>query len=223
MYSFAQRADTRVFDEPLYAHYLACTPARGYHPGAEEVLASQNQDGVVVVRDVILGPCDCPVAFFKQMTHHLVDLDLQFLRQTLNVILTRDPVDMLPSYAQHVETPGLRDTGYPQALELLEELLRIGQVPAILDARQTLSDPRSVLGQLCQHVGIDFQEAMLSWEARARPEDGVWATHWYGNVHRSTGFQPYLPKTSPFPAKLLPLLQACEPLYDQLVARSIRP
>ena len=157
------------------------------------------------------------------MTHHLVDLDLQFLRQTVNVILTRDPVDMLPSYAQHVETPGLRDTGYPQALELLEELLRIGQVPAILDARRTLSDPRSVLGQLCQHVGIDFEEAMLSWEARARPEDGVWATHWYGNVHRATGFQPYSPKTSPFPAKLLPLLQACEPLYDQLVARSIRP
>lgn len=223
MYSFAQRADTRVFDEPLYAHYLARTPARAYHPGAEEVLASQSQDGAAVVRDVILGPCDRPVAFFKQMTHHLVDLDLRFLRHTVNVILTRDPADMLPSYAQHVESPSLPDTGYPQHLKLLEELRRIGQVPTILDARQTLLDPRSVLGQLCDHVGIRFDEAMLSWEARPRPEDGVWAAHWYGSVHRSTGFQPYSPRTAPFPANLLPLLRACEPLYEQLATLAIRP
>ena len=29
---------------------------------------------------------------------------------------------------------------------------------------------------------------MLAWPAGGRPEDGVWAKHWYGAVHRSTGF-----------------------------------
>jgi hypothetical protein len=38
MYSFAQRKDTKVFDEPLYAHYLKNSHAAGYHPGAKEIL-----------------------------------------------------------------------------------------------------------------------------------------------------------------------------------------
>ncbi|MGD8481270.1 MAG: sulfotransferase family protein, partial [Gammaproteobacteria bacterium] len=33
MYSFAQRPDTRVLDEPLYGHYLKSSGAR--HPGRE--------------------------------------------------------------------------------------------------------------------------------------------------------------------------------------------
>ena len=36
MYSFAQRKDTRVIDEPLYAHYLKKSGAK--HPGRDEVL-----------------------------------------------------------------------------------------------------------------------------------------------------------------------------------------
>src|SRR5258705_23656 len=63
MYSFAQRSDTRVVDEPLYAHYLAVSG--GLHPGREEVLAAQEQDAQVVIRDVILGDGDRPVVFFK--------------------------------------------------------------------------------------------------------------------------------------------------------------
>ena len=40
MYSFAQRNDTKVYDEPLYAHYLSNTEADEYHPGAEDVLTT---------------------------------------------------------------------------------------------------------------------------------------------------------------------------------------
>ena len=156
------------------------------------------------------------------MTHHLVGLDLEFLRQTVNVILIRDPVDMLPSYVQQVEAPSLRDTGYAQNVELLEELEGIGQAPPILDARETLLDPRRVLEQLCDRLGLAFDERMLSWDAGARPEDGVWAQYWYGSVHRSTGFEPYAPKTEPFPERLQPLLEECRPLYERLAARAIR-
>jgi hypothetical protein len=222
MYSFAQREDTRVVDEPLYAHYLARTSARTYHPGATEVLASQEQDGARVVRDIILGPCDRSVLFLKQMTHHLVELDRSFLRQTINVILTRDPTDMLPSYAQQVETPSLADTGYRQHLELLQQQQRSGQQPAILDSRDPLRDPPAVLSQLCDHIGIPYDDIMLHWSAGARAEDGVWAKHWYDSVHRSTGFQPYTPKIESFPPELQSLLKECQPLYEQLVAGAIR-
>jgi len=84
-----------------YAHYLSKTPADKYHPGAAEILADMENDGVKVV-EMMQGKHDRPIAFFKQMTHHLVDLDWSFMDQMTNLILTRDPVDMLPSYAQQV-------------------------------------------------------------------------------------------------------------------------
>ena len=221
MYSFAQRSDCRVFDEPLYAHYLSKTPARAYHPGAEEVIATMENDGKKVVRDLILGDFDKPVVFFKHMTHHLVNLDLGFLSKTVNVLLTRDPVDMLPSYAAQVEKPTLLDVGYKQHIELLNYLQSIGQNPPVLDSKQILLDPKKVLSALCERIGIPFEDAMLSWRAGARPEDGSWAKHWYKSVHESTGFGKYVPKTNPFPESLKPLLEECKPYYEQLNAMAI--
>ena len=52
MYSFTQREDTSVFDEPLYAHYLKASGAK--HPAREEVLSSLDNDGNKVVQEVIL-------------------------------------------------------------------------------------------------------------------------------------------------------------------------
>jgi len=222
MYSFAQRTDCKVFDEPLYAHYLSKTPARAYHPGAEEVIATMENDGEKVVRDLILGDFDKPVVFFKHMTHHLVNLDLGFLSKTVNVLLTRDPVDMLPSYAAQVEKPTLLDVGYKQHIELLNYLQSIGQNPPVLDSKQILLDPKKVLSELCERIGITFQDAMLRWRAGARPEDGSWAKHWYKSVHESTGFGKYIPKAEPFPESLKPLLEECKPYYDQLNVMAIK-
>lgn len=222
MYSFAQRDDTIVYDEPLYAHYLVRTPALAYHPGAEDVLTEMENDGEKVVRDLILGPQPKPVAFFKQMTHHLIELDPTFLRATVNVLLTRDPVEMLPSYAKQIQAPTLQDVGYQAHVELLERLRSMGQEPPVLDSRQILLNPAKVLGELCRRIGVPFQEAMLRWEAGPRPEDGSWARYWYHAVHRSTGFAPYAPKSAPFPASLEPLLAECTPYYEQLSAIAIK-
>ena len=119
MYSFAQRDDTVVYDEPLYAHYLSKTPAREYHPGAEEVIATMENDGEKVVHELILGDQPKPVAFFKHMTHHLINLDLAFLSETVNVLLTRGCADpgVLPGPGQcgHPRRPAgrrLYDDGF---------------------------------------------------------------------------------------------------------------
>lgn len=227
MYSFAQRSDTRVVDEPLYGHYLRVSGVA--HPGAEEVMAAMETDGRRVVREVLLGrPAGAArVLFFKQMAHHLYagtdddSLDRDFLAGAIHVLLVRDPEEMLPSLVHQLPDPNLRDTALALQTRLLDELLELGQEPPVLDAKQLLLDPEGVLAELCRRLGLAFEEGMLAWPAGPRPEDGVWAPHWYHNVHRSTGFAPYRPKTAPFPERLRPLLEECRPHYQALRARAI--
>lgn len=214
MYSFAQRADTRVVDEPLYAHYLRFSGVD--HPGRAEILAAMDNDGERVVRDVVLGPNDRPVLFMKQMAHHLAGLDRGFLERTTNVLLIRDPADMLPSLAHQLPNAGVADTGMAVQRELIEHLRGLGQDPPVLEARQLLLDPPGVLSRLCERLGLAFDTAMLRWPAGPRTEDGVWAPHWYHNVHRSTGFMPYAEKTRRLPERLLPVLRECREHYEVL-------
>jgi hypothetical protein len=214
MYSFRQRADTVVVDEPLYGHYLKTTGAD--HPGAREVLGVMDGDGERVVREVILGPCERRIHFFKNMAHHLPDLDPRFLDSITNVLLIRNPTEMLPSLAEQLPSPTLRDTGLREQVGILDSILTRGGKPIVLDVRELLLDPPDVLRRVCSRLGIPFDRAMLSWPAGPKPEDGVWAKHWYHNVHASTGFAPYEPRNDPFPARLKALLEECLPLYERL-------
>ncbi len=220
LYSFAQRGDTRALDEPLYGHYLRVSGAQ--HPGREACLDWMRPDGETAIREVVLGPADRPIFFMKQMAHHLVEIDWGFLAETANVLLIRDPEQMLPSLIHQVPEPTMRDAGLELQSRLLEHLLELGQDPPVLDSRELLLDPAGVLRELCERLGIEFDPAMLSWPAGPKAVDGPWAPHWYHNLHRSTGFQTYKAKTEPFPERLRPLLEECRPHYDRLLARAIR-
>ncbi|MGB5333981.1 MAG: hypothetical protein WBN07_00055 [Woeseiaceae bacterium] len=220
MYSFAQRDDLRVVDEPLYGHYLRVTNAP--HPGRDEVMAAMDCDGDQVMRALIEKQARNPALrlFLKHMAHHLVDLDLDFLRATSNIFLIRDPREMLPSLIVQLPHATLGDTGLKQQWQLFEELCDAGQRPAILDSRLLLLDPETILRQLCEHLGLGYDSRMLSWQAGPRPEDGIWAPHWYHAVHKSTGFAPYRRKRG-FPDALQRLLQECKPWYDRLFEHAL--
>jgi hypothetical protein len=220
MYSFAQRADTRVVDEPLYAHYL--TQSGADHPGRDVVLASQDPRGARVIEQVVLGSCDRPVLFCKMMAHHLLGLERAFLARTENVLLVRDPREMLPSLQQQIPQAKLADTGLAVQSALFEELCARGRPPLVLDAESLLSEPERVLRELCARLGLAFDPHMLRWERGPRPEDGVWAPYWYHNVHRSKGFLPFEKKRQPFPAELEPLYAQCAPYYRALAAHALR-
>ena len=219
MYSFAQRSDTEVVDEPLYAHFLRVSGAQ--HPLREECLAAQNANGEEVVRQEILGPAERPVLFFKQRAHHLVNLDLSFMHLTVNVFLTRDPEQMLPSLQRRIGHPTLRDTGLKRQCEILSMLEGWGQRPAVVESRSLLLDPPGTLRALCAHLEIPFDQSMLRWPCGPKAYDGVWASEWYRNAHRTTHFQPYRARTEPFPRKLDRLLDECRPYHAILVERSI--
>lgn len=215
MYAWRERTDTTVVDEPLYAHYLATT-GRG-HPGVDDVLAAQDTDGARVVRDVLDGEYATPVVFFKQMAKHLVGLDRSFLPRHRNILLTRDPHDMLTSLQVQLPDATLDDTGLVEMIEILDTLLAAGESPIVVDTRTLLTDPRAVLAELCRRLRLPFDPAMLSWPPGPKPEDGVWAPHWYAGVHRSTGWLPWAPKDVELLPGLEPVLAASRPLYERLV------
>ena len=220
MYSFAQREDTKVYDEPLYGFYLKNSKARSYHPGAEEIVNTMECDGEEVIK-MMMGSHEKQVVFFKQMTHHLLDLTRDFMENCQHIILTRDPIDMLPSYAKQVEQPTMKDVGYRAHLSLIKYLESNGITYVVIDSKKVLLNPEKQLDLLCKNLSIPFLKSMLAWEKGPRKEDGIWAKYWYENVHNSTGFKKYKAKTSPFPNHLTALLKEAQPIYEQLIKKAI--
>lgn len=222
MYAFAQRADTTVVDEPLYAHYLDKTTSKVVHPSARAILENYERDGEKVIRDVIFGEYETDIVLFKQMTHHLIDLNLDFVKETLNILLIRDPKRIIASYIKIIDNPDISDIGIRKQYELYQFLKQANNLAAVVDAKELLLNPEKVLTRLCEELDIPFVQNMLSWEPGPIKEDGIWAKDWYANVHQSTGFIPYRPKEINLTGKMADLAQECKPYYDFLYQQAIK-
>ena len=219
MYAFAQRADTHVLDEPLYGHYLTRTGAD--HPGRDEILSHIETQAEKAILEQILGDYDEPILFIKNMAHHLVGLDVQFLDLLQNIFLIRNPRDVLPSLAKLLPEPAMLDTAYKMQYHLFQMLHKRDRNPLVIDSLHLLTNPEGVLREVCMQTGIPFDPAMLHWKAGALPQEGLWAKYWYQNVHSSTGFLPYKNKEEPVPVHLLPLLEECYDYYLKLYEHAI--
>jgi hypothetical protein len=222
MYSFAQRKDTTVVDEPLYAHYLTHQTTAAEHPEKAGILASQENDGNLVAKEMLSRDYEVKAVVFKQMTHHLVQIDEGFLGEMKNVLLIRSPRAILNSFSKVVEEVTAEDIGLPQQYQLFHRLKKLQKLTAVVDARLLLIDPERVLQQLCEKLGLVFTDAMLSWPAGARPEYGVWAHNWYANVHKSTGFKPWQERTINLPPHLEAIAETCQSLYDEMILEALR-
>ena len=221
MYAFRQRPDTTVFDEPLYAAWLARNPDAD-HPGRDAVLASQPHDPMEVVRGLLLGAHTTDVVVAKQMAAHLSLFDSwDWLDACRNVILVRAPEPVVASYTAQVSTPSVDALGYTAQAELLHRMEDRGNV-LVLESSRLLADPAGVLGRLCERLALPFDEAMLSWPAGPKPEDGAWAEHWYATTHASTDFA--LPRKRPapeIPVAFAAVVAEARPIYDQLLAHAL--
>lgn len=217
MRSWGNRPDTFVCDEPFYAHYLVQTKIA--HPGADEVIAQQENDWRKVVAWLIGTIPEGKTIFYqKHMAHHLLpNMERGWLDQVTNCFLIREPREMLTSLLRVLPEPRLEDTGLPQQWEILRLVQRRkGRLPPVLDARDVLENPRKLLRLLCQALGVEFSEVMLSWPPGPRATDGVWAKHWYDAVLKTTSFQRHQPKNEPVPERLSGLLEQAEAIYQQL-------
>lgn len=214
MYSFAQRDDMEVLDEPLYPNYLRVTGAA--RPYREELLSKSESDGNKVVKEIIYGPGKKKYRFCKHIaSQRLPGLPAELMKRGKHFLLIRNPLDVLTSYDK-VIPPSLIDLGYDVMVSIYSELCDRGESPIIIDSDLLREDPKATLRGLCDDLGIPFQAAMLKWESGPRPFDGMWAPYWYKNTHRSTGFERPRKYSSPFPSSLYNLLEQSLPFYNLL-------
>ena len=201
MRAWENRGDCAVSDEPLYAAYLARTGLD--HPGREEVIAAGETDWRAVT-EALLGPVPGgqPLWYQKHMNHHLLaEMDTDWIFGLRNVLLIRDPAEVVASYVKSRATVTAEDIGLPQQGLLFDlRCERLGESPTVIDVT-----PR-----------------MLSWPPGRRESDGVWAPYWYDAVWRSTGFEPWRARETALSDDALAVADACRPIYARLHRHRMR-
>lgn len=222
MYSFAQRQDASVLDEPYYAVYLLNSGAM--HPGRDEVIASLPHTEDDVDNMINATSPNKKILFIKNMAHHMEVLREPVKDGMISVFLIRDPRQVIASYSRVVERPVMRDIGIEYQSVLFHQLRKSASAPPlVLDSGLLLMDPGSVLRQLCSKIHIDFDEAMLSWPEGPKSYDGVWAPFWYVNVHRSRAFTTPAEHSHEIPAGLETLCRQAASCYEKLLPFALKP
>jgi len=213
MRAWENRSDTEVVDEPLYAWYLAHTGLD--HPGRDQVIAAGETDWRRVVSSLTDPWPDGPVLQYqKHMAQHLVaELPRDWIGSLRNVLLIRDPAEVVSSYLRSRATVAPDDIGILQQLELLVQL---GDEVPVIDSADFLRDPETYLRWLCEYAGVEFLASMLTWPPGPRDSDGVWAPYWYAAVQRSTGFEPYRRRRVELTPEGEQVVAATRPAYERL-------
>jgi hypothetical protein len=217
MRAWGNRPDTFVIDEPFYAYYLKATGKQ--HLDAEEVIAAGEIDWQKVVAQLTSPlPQGKRIFFQKQMTHHLLPaVDREWLGGVTNCFLIRPPREVIVSYIKKRGNPVLEDLGFVQQAEIFDFVRAgTGTIPPIVDARDVLENPERILRLLCGALRVEFSDSMLSWPPGLRETDGVWAKYWYGEVAKTTSFQPYRPRHGEVPERFSEIYERCRKCYERL-------
>jgi hypothetical protein len=220
MYSFAQRKDTTVIDEPFYGYYLKKTGI--IHPGYDQIIQSMSTDIEEVTRNITDRDKEGQIIFLKNMAHHHISISDSFLFSSVNIFLIRNPAELILSFSKVIKSPTIEDIGIQKSLELYQYLLKNKKPAIVIDAGELLKNPPVMLEKICNSIQISFDKAMLSWPAGPRPEDGVWAKYWYKQLHKTTGFTKSEPKVVVVPEHLQPLCETAMDYYQKLYTVSIK-
>ena len=218
MYSFAQRSDTTVWDEPFYAAYLVRTGLD--HPVRDEIIATYENDPAKVIAKCT--ETRAGIFYQKQMCQHfLAGDDMSWIASLTNVLLIRHPQRVIASYDAKRENPVAGDLGFAMQARLYDLLIELGQQPIIIDAGDIRENPERMLTALCDAIGISFEPTMLSWPKGGIADDGIWAKHWYPAVHNSTGFAGAEGPMPALPQHLQSVLSDCLPDYERLFEKRL--
>ncbi|RYH04202.1 HAD family hydrolase [Salipiger sp. IMCC34102] len=216
MYAFGARSDFAVWDEPFYAAYLART--RADHPMSEEITAAHETDPqAIAARCAGPVPRGKPHFYMKHMAHHMEGMPTDWAEGCVNVHLIRHPARVIASYGEKRDTVTDADIGFAAQAALHD---RIGGL--VIDSADIRDDPEGMLRTLCTAIELPFDADMLAWPRGGHPDDGVWAAHWYGAVHDSTGFAGPEGPMPPLMDEAADLARRALPAYERLFSKRLK-
>jgi hypothetical protein len=225
--AFEQLDGCIVYDEPFYSSYLAIKGQDNYLPiQPEELSKYKNIDHKAVIKKITDElPNDISFSFQKEQSKHILpEFGLDWIAQLNNFFLIRNPKETIFSSwkANHFQEEfNMETVGWLQHYNLFHKIKDItGKKPLIIDANDLVLSPENYLKLICNHFQIEFSEKMLTWKANPSKTALTWTKgtsyyHWYSNVLNSSSFT-YEKQEIDFPDKLMPLLDICMPLYEEL-------
>lgn len=214
MYSFAQRSDFRVIDEPLFAHFLELTGLE--RPSRDEVLRTMPTDFQSIQR---AWNSEESHVFLKHMANHLEGMNEENFESHHHLFLIRDPLKVIRSFRAHIDQPSSMDLCYSHQWEWLQKCIDKEWPFLVIDSDQLVAEPEACLRKICAFLHVPFEGQMLTWNPGPRSEDGVWAKYWYQRVHASGGWEaPTSPRSKAVDVSLdFPeLLAEIQPLFRKL-------
>ena len=215
MRSFENRADTTVWDEPLYGYYLNET--KKDHPMYKEIIETYEIDINKLTKKIISKEKNKQIFYQKHMTHHiLTKTPINWITKGANVFLIRDPKDVILSYIQKNILKSSNDIGFPMQRKLFNLVKDGGGNPIIINADDLSTNPRNVLFNLCVELKIKFSEKMLMWAKGKRDSDGIWEKVWYQNVQSSTNFEKLKKNNQTIPKIYENIYKECLDIYNEL-------
>jgi hypothetical protein len=208
-------------DEPFFAPFLAASGKE--HPGREETLVRHETDPNLVADKCAHPVTEATYSFQKHMPHHMLDsFPMDWANAATHFFLLREPARVIASYVKGRADFEREDLGFAPQRRLFDQLeLQTGKRPPVIHSSDILRAPEKALRVLCKAIAIPFDEAMLSWPAGPRAEDGAWAPYWYASVERSTGFGPPPSKAPDLPTELAEILRVCETDYEALASHAL--
>lgn len=226
--AFEQRRDCIVIDEPFYGPFLL-THGKDY-PHRQETIESRETDYKKVIQQITgFLPDGISFSFQKHIARQAIpEFGSDWLSALNHFFLLRHPQEIIMSWYKVTGHVTMEDVGIIDLCRIFRLVQSITDAaPVAIYANDLVADPRRILSRLCTHLGIPFLEQMLHWEPALKGSNLVFtgelstlASTWYSTVADSQGFIPYEPEFVDFPSELIPLLETCQPYYEELTRES---
>ncbi len=157
------------------------------------------------------------------MAQHNINNDLNWIKKVINVILIRNPKEVILSYIKINTLKDINQLGYIQQFNLAKKIEHdLKHKPIIIDSKDILKNPKYILKLLCKKCNIPFYNEMLSWPKGKRKTDGIWSKYWYSNVENSNKFLPYSNNNIILPKKYENIFNECIKYYLYLYKKRIK-
>lgn len=225
--AFEQLDGCVLFDEPLTGAYLVATGKYKEQEQQEALKYCETNYNKVIRKLTGKLPDWASFSFQKQMAMHaLPEFGKDWLKSLNNFFLIRDPKEIILSLQKihgNKKQITMEDIGYESLFYLFKDIEYLTKdKPLVVDSSDLVQNPKITLKFLCDEIGVQFSDKMLTWKSNSKKTKLLWTEDtsyyiWYSRVLDSTEFiNSESQDKVDFPNELLPLVEKCMPFYEQL-------